>query len=160
MDGLILATCCDIIIAAENAKFADHSVRMACPSVEYMPFTWNIGGRITKELLFYLQFHGCPYGALRCGLVNRVVPNDRLEEETLELTQRIARHDPFLLKLAKKMVNDQLDLIGQRQVLNLAFYLHQLAHIHWAQVSHMVKFPDEKKRSAIIYRKEMRDLVS
>ncbi|MFC1917009.1 enoyl-CoA hydratase [Chloroflexota bacterium] len=137
MGGLMLATCMDIIIAAEDAKFSDQSVRMACPSVEYFPLVWDIGGRRTKEFLYTGDFMGAET-AFRYGLVNRVVPNDKLEEETLELARRIAKQNPFLLKLAKKMVNDQLDLMGQRTGVLQAFYLHQFAHAHWAQVGRLV----------------------
>ncbi|MFC1939081.1 enoyl-CoA hydratase [Chloroflexota bacterium] len=138
MGGLMLASAMDIIIAAEDAKFSDQSVRMACAAVEYFPLVWDIGGRMTKEFLFTGDFMDAQT-ALRCGLVNRVVPNNKLEEETLELARRIARQNPFLLKLAKKMVNDQLDLMGQRQGVMLNFYLHEFAHAHWAQVGPLVK---------------------
>ena len=142
MGGLMLATCMDIIIAAEGTKFSDQSVRMACPAVEYFPLVWDIGGRMTKEFLFTGDFMDAET-ALRCGLVNRVVPNDKLEEETLALARKIAKQNPFLLKLAKKMVNDQLDLMGQRTGLLQGFYLHELAHGHWAQVGSLIQPPGE-----------------
>lgn len=138
MGGLMLASAMDLIIAAEDAKFADHSVRMACPAVEYFPVVWDIGGRMTKELLFTGDYMDAQT-ALRCGLVNKVVPNDKLEMETLELARRIAKQNSFLLKLAKKMVNDQLDLMGQRTGVLLNFYLHEFAHSHWAQVGPLVR---------------------
>ena len=97
MGGLMLASAMDLIIAAEDVKFSDQSVRMACPAVEYFPVVWDIGGRMTKEMLFTGDFMDAQT-ALRCGLVNRVVPNDKLEEETLELARRIAKQNPFLLK--------------------------------------------------------------
>ena len=37
------------------------------------------------------------------------------------------------------MVNDQLDLMGQRQGVLHGFYLHEFAHAHWAQVGPLVK---------------------
>ncbi len=135
--GLMLATAMDIIIAAEDAKFADPSVRMACQAAEYFPLTWDIGGRMTKEFLFTGDFMDAET-AFRRGLVNRVVPNAKLEEETLGLARKIAKQNPFLLKLAKKMVNDQLDMMGQRQGMQMGFYLHQFAHGHWAQVGPLV----------------------
>lgn len=144
MGGLMLATAMDIIIAAEDAQFCDRSVRMACQAAEYFPLTWDVGGRMTKEFLFTGDFMDAQT-ALRRGLVNRVVPRDKLEEETLTLARKIAQQNPFLLKLAKKMVNDQLDLMGQRQGLQLGFYLHELAHGHWAQVGPLV--PREEGKS-------------
>jgi enoyl-CoA hydratase len=66
--------------------------------------------------------------ALRLGMVNHVVPRDELESFTLELAQRIARQDPFALKLAKRSVNQALDAQGQAQAIDHAFALHHLAH--------------------------------
>lgn len=137
MGGLMLASAMDIIIASDDAKFSDQSVRMACQALEYFPLTWDIGGRRTKEFLFTGDFIDAQT-AYQWGLVNRVVPRDKLEEETLELARRIAMQNPFLLKLAKKMVNDQLDLMGQRQGLLQGFALHQLCHAHFAKVGPLV----------------------
>ncbi len=144
MGGLMLATAMDIIVAADDAKFSDQSVRMACQAVEFFPLVWDIGARMTKEFLYTGDFMDAQT-ALRCGLVNHVVPKDKLEAETLELARRIAKQNPFLLKLAKQMVNDHLDLMGQRQGLLQGFYLHQFSHAHWAQVGRLV--PKEEGKS-------------
>ena len=100
------------------------------------------GGRMTKEFLFACDYMDAET-ALRRGLVNRVVPNDKLQEVVLELARKITGQNSFLLKLAKKMVNDQLDMMGQRSGLLEAFYLHEFAHAHWAQVGPLVQFPRE-----------------
>ena len=62
------------------------------------------------------------------GMVNHVVPLDRLESFTAGLAARIAAKPSFALKLAKAAVNGSVDAQGQRQAVDLAFSYHQLNH--------------------------------
>ena len=50
--GLMLAWVCDLIIASEDAFFADPVVRMGIPGVEFFAHPWEVGVRKAKELLF------------------------------------------------------------------------------------------------------------
>lgn len=129
MGGLMLASCCDLIVAAEDARFADRSVRWGGPHVQYFGMPWDLGPRKTKEYLFtgdYLDAHE----ALSLGLVNRVVPPEALAAATLELAQRIALQDPFALKMAKASVNGTMDIQGHRQAVEAAFknYMMTIPH--------------------------------
>jgi len=129
MGGLMLASCCDLIVAAEDARFADRSVRWGGPHVQYFGMPWDLGPRKTKEYLFtgdYLDAHE----ALSLGLVNRVVPREALAAATLELAQRIALQDPFALKMAKASVNGTMDIQGHRQAVEAAFknYMMTIPH--------------------------------
>jgi enoyl-CoA hydratase len=129
MGGLMLASCCDLIVAAEDARFADRSVRWGGPHVQYFGMPWDLGPRKTKEYLFtgdYLEAHE----ALSLGLVNRVVPREALAATTLELAQRIALQDPFALKMAKASVNGTVDIQGHRQAIEAAFrnYMMTIPH--------------------------------
>ena len=129
MGGLMLASCCDLIVAAEDARFADRSVRWGGPHVQYFGMPWDLGPRKTKEYLFtgdYLDAHD----ALSLGLVNRVVPPEALAAATLELAQRIALQDPFALKMAKASVNGTMDIQGHRQAVEAAFknYMMTIPH--------------------------------
>lgn len=129
MGGLMLASCCDLIVAAEDARFADRSVRWGGPHVQYFGMPWDLGPRKTKEYLFtgdYLDAHQ----ALSLGLVNRVVPREALAAATLELAQRIALQDPFALKMAKASVNETMDIQGHRQAVEAAFknYMMTIPH--------------------------------
>ena len=79
--GLMLAWSCDLIVAAEDAFFADPVVRMGIPGVEYFAHPWVLGPRFAKEALFT----GARFGARRAyelGMVNRVVPRAELAETT------------------------------------------------------------------------------
>ena len=118
MGGLMLALCCDLIVASEDALFADRAVRWGGSHVQYFNMPWDLGPRKAKEYLFTGDYIDART-ALDLGLVNRVVPREELATATLELAQRIALQDSFALKLAKASVNETLDIQGQRRSLEV-----------------------------------------
>jgi enoyl-CoA hydratase len=132
--GLMLAWTCDLIVAAEDAVFADPVLRMGVPGVEYFAHPWEMGARFAKEFLF-LGESITAHQALEWGMVNRVVPNDQLEAVTLDLAGRIARMPRLALALTKKAVNQAEDAMGKRVGMDAAFGLHHLAHAHNAETS-------------------------
>src|SRR5919205_602093 len=76
--GLMLAWVCDLVVAAQDAFFADPVLRMGIPGVEYFAHPWVLGPRFAREVLFT----GDRFGARRAyeiGMVNRVVPRAELE---------------------------------------------------------------------------------
>lgn len=132
--GLMLAWVCDLIIAAEDAYFADPVVRMGIPGVEYFAHPWILGSRFAKEILFT----GDRFDARRAyevGMVNRVVPRTDLVSHTLGVAKRIAEMPRFGLALTKRAVNQAEDLMGMRPGMDAAFGLHHLAHAHNAEVA-------------------------
>jgi enoyl-CoA hydratase len=132
--GLMLAWVCDLIVASDDAFFADPVVRMGIPGVEYFAHPFVMPPRVAKEFLFT----GDRMTAARAhelGWVNRVVPRDDLEAETLALAGRIAEMPRFGLALAKRAVNQAEDLQGFQTGLDSVFGLHHLAHAHNAEVA-------------------------
>lgn len=125
--GLMLCWPCDLIIAAENARFSDPVVRLGIGGVEYHGHTWEFGARKAKELLFTAGSIDAAQ-AERLGMVNRVVPVDRLEAAAFELAAEIAQMHPFALAMAKRAVNQTLDVMGQYAALQSVFDIHQLGH--------------------------------
>ncbi|TDV49831.1 enoyl-CoA hydratase [Actinophytocola oryzae] len=125
--GLLLCWPCDLIVAADDAKFSDPVVMMGIGGVEYHGHTWELGARKAKEILFT----GRPVTALEAeqvGMVNQVVPRDRLDEETRALALRIARMPPFALRQAKRAVNQTLDVQGFQTAVQAVFDVHQTGH--------------------------------
>jgi enoyl-CoA hydratase/carnithine racemase len=125
--GLLLAWPCDLIIAADNARFSDPVVNMGIGGVEYHGHTWELGARKAKEILFT----GRPVTAQeaeKTGMVNRVVPLDELRPATRELAAQIARMDPFALRQAKRAVNQTLDIQGFYAAIQSVFDIHQTGH--------------------------------
>ena len=129
MGGLMLASCCDLIIAAEDALFADRAVRWGGSHVQYFTMPWDLGPRKAKEYLFTGDYIDAR-AALALGLVNRVVKREALAEATLELAQRIALQDPYALRLAKASVNETMDIQGHRRAAEAAFKNYMLTIPH------------------------------
>lgn len=129
MGGLMLASCCDLIVASDDARFADRSVRWGGAHVQYLSMPWDLGPRKAKEYLFTGDYLSAQEAA-QLGLVNRVVPRPALADETLALAGRIAEQDPFALKMAKASVNEMLEAQGHRQALAGAFKNYMLTIPH------------------------------
>ena len=125
--GLLLAWPCDLIIAAENAKFSDPVALMGIGGVEYHGHTWEFGPRKAKEMLFTASSITAAEAA-QLGMVNKVVPLENLEEEAMAMANKIARMHPFALSMAKRAVNQTMDIMGQYAALQAVFDIHQLGH--------------------------------
>ena len=96
--GLMLAWVCDLIVASDDAFFADPVVRMGIPGVEYFAHPWVLGPRFAKEALFT----GDRFSAQRAyelGMVNRVVPRCRAGRDDIR-AGRQDRHDAPVWPLA------------------------------------------------------------
>lgn len=127
--GLMLAWVCDLIVASEDAFFADPVVRMGIPGVEYFAHPWVMPPRIAKEFL-YTGDRMSARRAYEVGMVNRVVPRVELPQRTHELALRIAEMPRLGLALTKRAVNQAEDLQGMHTGMDSAFGLHHLAHAH------------------------------
>lgn len=139
--GLMLVWPCDLIVAAEDAEFADNVVAMGVNAVEFFNHPWEFGARKAKELLFTAGTLSAK-DAERCGMVNRVVPRNALTKTTLDLAEQIAAMPSFALKLAKMSVNAAQDAQGRVAALRTAFALHQLSHSHNAQLHGVIVDPE------------------
>ncbi|WP_067482979.1 enoyl-CoA hydratase [Actinomadura hibisca] len=132
--GLMLAWVCDLIVASEDAFFADPVVRMGIPGVEYFAHPWVMPPRVAKEFLFTGD-RMTAARAYELGWVNQVVPREELEERTFALAGKIAQMPRFGLALTKKAVNQAEDLQGLHAGMDSVFGLHHLAHAHNAETS-------------------------
>lgn len=125
--GLMLAWVCDLIVASEDALFADPVLPMGIPGGEYFAYPYQMPPRVAKEFMFL----GEPMNAnraLEVGMINRVVPQGQLADETRRIAMRISESPRLAITLAKQIVNFAEDAMGQRETMEYAFGLHQLAH--------------------------------
>jgi enoyl-CoA hydratase len=130
--GLMLIWACDLIVAADNAKFSDVvGVRMGMPGVEYYAHPWEFGPRKAKELLLTGDSLDADE-AYRIGMVSKVFPLDELEDKTLQFARRIAERPTMAALLIKDSVNAASDAMGFTEALRHAFHIHELGHAHWA----------------------------
>lgn len=123
--GLMLACMCDLIVAADDAVFSNPVLRMTGAAVEILVEPWEMPPRKAKEFLLAAEKFSADE-AEKLGMVNRVVPADRLLAEAHELAERIAKVPPATAQVVKRSINKTLDLMGQRD----AWDYHFMAH-HW-----------------------------
>ncbi|WP_407698131.1 enoyl-CoA hydratase/isomerase family protein [Streptomyces jumonjinensis] len=108
--GAHLAFACDLVLAAEEARFIEVFVRRGLVpdggGAYLLPRL--IGAQRTKELMFFGD--ALPAAdAARIGLVNRVVPAAELERTAREWAERLARGPTRALALTKQLVNASLE---------------------------------------------------
>ncbi len=130
--GLMLIWPCDIIIASGDAQFCDPVVNFGIGEVEFFAHPWEVGARKAKEMLFTSDWISVEE-AKQLGMVNQIVPREKLDETVLAMAQKIAKKSLFALKLTKEAVNVAEDAQGRVQSMQTSFALHQLAHTHWLE---------------------------
>ena len=99
----------DLIIAADDARFADPVIRMGVAGVEYQAHAWEFGARKAKELLFTAEFVDA-HEAQRLGMVNRVVPREYLQQVVGKYAETIASKSPLTLKIGKEAFYAQAEM--------------------------------------------------
>jgi enoyl-CoA hydratase/carnithine racemase len=114
--GTDLMLACDLAVAADDAFFGYVDVRFGSGVVS-MFLPWVIGVRAAKELLFTGEDRVPAPEALRLGMVNRVVPRDRLDGATLELADQIAMNEPHVVTATKRAVNRVWEVAGYRDAM-------------------------------------------
>ena len=133
--GLMLMWACDLIVGAENAKFADPvGVRLGMCGMEYFAHPWEFGPRKAKELMLTGDSITVEE-AHALGMVSKIFPTDELSERTLEFARRIAERPTVTSLLIKESVNQTVDNMGFYNALQACFTLHELNHSHWAEVN-------------------------
>ncbi|MBN1103651.1 MAG: enoyl-CoA hydratase/isomerase family protein [Deltaproteobacteria bacterium] len=107
--GLDMAIMCDLRVCSEKARLAESYILMgAVPGDGGAYFLPRLVG-IAKALELLLTGDVIsPAEALRVGLVNRVVPRDRLMEETMALANKIAERPPLAVRMMKRAVYQAL----------------------------------------------------
>ncbi len=127
--GHVLHVVCDLTIAAENARFGQTGPRVGSFDGGYgAGLLARIVGHKKAREIWYLCEQYDAQEALRMGLVNRVVPLERLEEETLRVCRSILEKSPLALRLLKAaFVADTDGLAGQQQLAGDATLLYYLS---------------------------------
>ncbi len=115
--GCELALSCDIIYASQNAKFGQPEVNLGIiPGFGgCLRLMQAVGPYRAKEMIFSGRHYDADE-AYKMGLVQKVVPSDRLLQETTELAQKIASSGPQAVKAAKRVITSAMD-ITRKQIL-------------------------------------------
>ena len=109
--GSELATGCDLIYVAEDAKIGYPAVRFGVPDMHF--HAWFMGMRTALEMMLTGDsISGAE--AARLGWANRAYPLAELEGAVIEMASRIANVDPELAQLNKRIVHRQMEISGLR----------------------------------------------
>ncbi len=110
-----LACACDLTIAADTATFGEPEIRFSSGS-EFPLFPWVVGMKKAKELILTGDTIDAAE-AHRIGMVNRVVPLDRLEEEVQKLARKLANIPAHALRINKANINKAFEMMGMRNAM-------------------------------------------
>jgi enoyl-CoA hydratase len=122
--GLMLAAMCDLIVAADDARFSNPVARMTGVGVELLIEPWELGPRKAKEFLLCADTLDAA-DAERLGLVNKVVPRADLAAAAREMADKVALVPPVTAEAIKDTINHMVDLAGQRESWRYHFMVHQ-----------------------------------
>ncbi len=127
--GHVLHLVCDLTIAAENARFGQTGPLVGSFDGGYGAglLARTVGQKKAREIWFLCRQYDAAE-ALDMGLVNAVVPLDRLEEETVRWCERILEMSPLALRLLKAAFNAETDgLAGIQQLAGDATLLYYMS---------------------------------
>ena len=120
--GLQLANACDLVFAAPDALFAYPPVRWGASLVMKILPPWLLGLRMCKEMSFTGKMINAET-ALRVGLINRVIPRDKLEEEVDREARQIAAIPPLAATYSKMAINNYYEGLGMEQAIRYGISL-------------------------------------
>ena len=127
--GHVLHIVCDLTVAADNARFGQTGPRVGSFDGGYGSglLARIVGQKKAREIWFLCEQYDAQQ-ALEMGLVNKVVPLERLEEETVAWARKMLQHSPLALRMIKAGMNAADDgLAGIQQLAGDATLLYYLS---------------------------------
>jgi naphthoate synthase len=127
--GHVLHVVCDLTIAADNARFGQTGPKVGSFDGGYGSglLARSVGQKKAREIWFLCEQYSAQE-ALDMGLVNKVVPLDRLEDETVAWCRKMLEHSPLALRMLKASLNAADDgLAGIQQLAGDATLLYYLS---------------------------------
>jgi len=117
--GNVLQVVCDLSIASENARFGQTGPKVGSFDAGFGSsyLARCVGQKKAREIWFLCRQYTAQE-ALEMGMVNKVVPFDRLEDEVVEWCQTIIKRSPFAVRMIKRALNAELD--GQHGLMEFA----------------------------------------
>lgn len=117
--GNVLQVICDLSIASENARFGQTGPKVGSFDggfgASYLARC--VGQKKAREIWFLCEQYTAAE-ALEMGMVNKVVPFDKLEETTVEWCRTIMKRSPLAIRMIKRALNAELD--GQHGLMQFA----------------------------------------
>ncbi len=117
--GHVLHVICDLTIAADNSIFGQTGPKVGSFDGGFgSSYLARMVGQKKAREIWYLCRQYNAQEALQMGLVNKVVPVDKLEEEGVQWATEILQHSPMAIRVLKSAFNAELD--GQAGIQELA----------------------------------------
>ncbi len=133
--GTELATACDLVYVAEDAKIGYPVVRaISPPDNQFYP--WIVGLRRAMELMLTGD-HMSGIEAAESGFANRAFPEAELEERVLEIAERIAKVPTDVQQINKRAVHRQMDAMGIRAGIRAGTEMQALAMFNASTQEHL-----------------------
>lgn len=125
--GCELAMACDMVIASDNAQFGQPEIKVgAIPTVAAALLPKLIGRQKALELMFTGDTISAAE-AQKIGLVNKVVPHEKLRDATNELVNKLKEKSPIVLQLLKRAIYQGIDSDFEKALNGVTeIYLKQL----------------------------------
>jgi enoyl-CoA hydratase len=122
--GSELATGCDLVYVADDAKIGYPAVRFGTPDMQF--HAWFMGMRAAMEMMLTGDsISGAE--AVRLGWANAACPQDELEARVVAVAERIAKVPPDIVQLNKRTVHRAMDVMGLRAAIRSGTELCALA---------------------------------
>lgn len=117
--GHVLHVVCDLTIASENARFGQTGPKVGSFDAGFGSsyLARCVGQKRAREIWFLCRQYTAQE-AYEMGMVNKVVPLERLEDEVVEWAETMMQHSPLALRMIKAGLNAELD--GQAGIQELA----------------------------------------
>src|SRR6478735_1649556 len=122
--GSELATGCDLVYVAEDAKIGYPAVRFGTPDMQYHAWLFGMRGGM-ESMLTGDSFSGVE--AAQLGWANRAYPETDLEEQVLAIASRIAQIPTDLVQINKRTVHRAMEVMGLRSSIRAGTELSALA---------------------------------
>jgi enoyl-CoA hydratase/carnithine racemase len=114
-----LALACDLTIAAEDAFFGEPELKFGA-GIVVMLLPWIVGPKVAKEIILTGEDRVGAARAREIGMINRIVPAAKLDEEALRVARHLAAIDPGLVKETKRAINRAIEAQGMLEALEAA----------------------------------------
>jgi enoyl-CoA hydratase len=133
--GTELATACDLVYVAEDARIGYPVVRaISPPDNQFYP--WIVGLRRAMELMLTGD-HMSGIEAVESGFANRAFPVEELDDNVLRIAERVARVPSDLQQINKRAVHRQMDAMGIRAGIRAGTEMQQLATFTQSTQAHL-----------------------
>ena len=129
--GVWMTFLCDLLIASEDAKFGEPELKYSYIN-DVLVEPWKMMMNRVKQMLFLGDFLTAQ-DLKEAGVVNFVVPAEKLEEETMKLANRLAEMPVEAIRMLKYEINKTYEIMGMRNSMDFAAEMFNLCRIHQVQ---------------------------